>query len=72
MPIVNTTIPITAERCDEMIRMLVSAYPFCRTEALTSTAFQRPVRTLSSEPAPAKSFTPRPTTPTSGLPLWCF
>jgi len=46
MQIVNTTTPITAERCDEMIRMLVSTYPFCRTEVLTSTAFQRPVRTL--------------------------
>ena len=44
--IVNTTVPITSQSCDEMIRGIVSAYPFCRTELLTSTVFQRPVRTL--------------------------
>ena len=46
MPIVNTEIPITAESCDRMIRELAEAYPFCRTEVLISTAFQRPIRTL--------------------------
>ncbi len=46
MPIVNTAVPITADSCDEMIRKIVSTYPFCRTELLTASAFQRPVRTL--------------------------
>ena len=46
MPIVDTTVPITAASCDRMIMELVNTYPFCRTELLTNTAFQRPVRTL--------------------------
>lgn len=46
MPIVNTNIPITSASCDEMIRKIVEAYPFCRTELLTTTVYQRPVRTL--------------------------
>ena len=46
MPIVNTSQPITAASCDQMILDIVKAYPFCRTELLTSTAFQRPIRTL--------------------------
>ena len=46
MPIVNTAEPITSRSCDDMIQRLVEAYPFLRTEQLTSTVFQRPVRTL--------------------------
>lgn len=46
MPIVDTTVPITSASCDRMIQEIVRAYPFCRSELLTSTAFQRPVRTL--------------------------
>lgn len=46
MAIVNTRIPITAASCDRMILALVEQYPFCRTELLTRTVFQRPVRTL--------------------------
>lgn len=46
MAIVNTTVPITASSCDQMILDIVRTYPFCRTEILTRTAFQRPVRTL--------------------------
>lgn len=46
MAIVNTTVPITSASCDRMIMEIVNTYPFCRTELLTSTAFQRPVRTL--------------------------
>ena len=46
MPIVDTSVPITSENCDRMIREIVAAYPFCTTEVLTTTAFQRPVRTL--------------------------
>ncbi|MBR4864078.1 MAG: M14 family metallocarboxypeptidase [Oscillospiraceae bacterium] len=44
--IVKTDRPITAASCDQMIRSLVETYPFCRTELLTTTAFQRPIRTL--------------------------
>lgn len=46
MAIVRTDVPITSESCDRMIMELVQAYPFCRTELLTRTAFDRPVRTL--------------------------
>ena len=46
MPIVDTAVPITAESCNQMIDAIVSAYPFCRSEVLTTTAFQRPIRTL--------------------------
>ena len=46
MAIVNTTVPITSEIADNAILALVSTYPFLRTELLTSTAFQRPVRSL--------------------------
>ena len=46
MAIVNTTIPITSASCEQMIRQIVETYPFCRTELLGSTAFQRPLRTL--------------------------
>ncbi len=46
MAIVNTGIPVTSESCDRMIRELVEAYPFCRTEVIADTAFQRPLRTL--------------------------
>ena len=45
MPIVDTTLPITAANCDRYIQEIAGAYPFCRTELLTTTAFQRPVRT---------------------------
>lgn len=46
MAIVNTTVPITAERCDQMIQEIVRTYPFCRSEVLATTAFQRQIRTL--------------------------
>ncbi|MBQ8797067.1 MAG: M14 family metallocarboxypeptidase [Oscillospiraceae bacterium] len=46
MPIVDTTVPITAASCDRYIQEIVTTYPFCRSELLTTTAFQRPVRTL--------------------------
>ena len=54
MPIVNTTVPITSQSCNEMIIQIVETYPFCRTELLTSTAFQRPVRTLVIGNGPRK------------------
>ena len=54
MAIVDTTVPITSQTCDRMIRQIVSAYPFCRTELLTTTAFGRPVRTLVIGTGPRK------------------
>ena len=54
MPIVNTAVPITVQSCDEMIQKIVETYPFCRTELLTSTAFQRPIRTLVVGNGPRK------------------
>ena len=46
MPIVRTDIPMTAALCGETIDALLAAYPFLRSEVLTTTAFGRPVRTL--------------------------
>ena len=46
MPIVQTDVPVTSESCDRMIQQIVAAYPFCRTEVIGTTAFQRPLRTL--------------------------
>lgn len=46
MAIVNTQVPITSEICDQMILQIVRTYPFCRTEVIGNTAFQRPLRTL--------------------------
>ncbi len=54
MAIVDTTRPITAESCNRMILELVQAYPFCRTEELTTTAYGRPVRTLVLGTGPRK------------------
>lgn len=54
MSIVQTGIPITSGSCDRMIRELISAYPFCRTELLAATAFQRPIRTLVIGTGPRK------------------
>ena len=54
MAIVNTTVPITAESCDRMIQEIVKTYPFCRTEVLSRTAFQRPLRTLVIGTGPRK------------------
>ena len=52
--IVDTTRPITARSCAEMIEKLVKTYPFCRSEELTATAFGRPVRTLVIGNGPRK------------------
>ncbi len=54
MPIVNTSVPITSASCDRMIREMVQTYPFCRSELLASTAFQRPIRTLVIGNGPRK------------------
>ena len=47
MAIVNTQIPITSERTNEMILQLVQAYPELRSEVLTTSAFGRQIRTLT-------------------------
>ena len=54
MAIVNTSVPITSESYDRMIRQLVEKYPFCQTELLGSTAFQRPLRTIIIGTGPRK------------------
>ena len=54
MPIVNTQVPITSASCERMIREIVAAYPFCRTETITSTAFQRPISTIVVGTGPRK------------------
>lgn len=46
MSIVPTDTPMTSALCEESIRSLVQAYPFLRTEVLTTTAFGRPVLAL--------------------------
>ena len=46
MAIVNTQVPVTSQSCDRAILEIVQTYPFCRTEVIATTAFQRPVRTL--------------------------
>ena len=46
MAIVKTDVPMTAALCSETIDALVRAYPFCRSEVLTETAFGHPVKTL--------------------------
>ncbi len=46
MPIVDTNVPVTSQGVDTMIRQLVETYPFLRTELITTTAFQRPIRSL--------------------------
>ena len=45
---------MTAGLCDRTILELVQAYPNCRTELLTDTAFGRPVRTLVIGRGPRK------------------
>ena len=54
MAIVNTTVPITSDSCDRMIQSLVNTYPFCRSQVLIRTAFQRPLRTLVIGTGPRK------------------
>jgi len=51
---VNTSVPITAAGCEEIILEIVRTYPFCRTELLTTTAFGRSVRTLVIGEGPRK------------------
>jgi len=54
MPIVQTDVPMTAQRCIDTILEITRTYPFCRSEALTTTAFGRPIRTLVIGNGPRK------------------
>ena len=54
MAIVNTEIPITSESCDRYIQQITAMYPFCRSELIATTAFQRPIRTLVIGNGPRK------------------
>ena len=54
MAIVMTNVPITSQSNERMIGKIVQTYPFCRTEVLTNTAFQRPVSTLVIGNGPRK------------------
>lgn len=54
MPIVQTDVPMTPQRCIETILQITARYPFCRSELLTETAFGRPIRTLVIGRGPRK------------------
>ncbi len=54
MPIVNTSIPVTSARNEEMILALTRTYPALRSELLGQTAFGRPIRTLVLGNGPRK------------------
>ena len=46
MGIVKTDVPMTAALCSRTIDALAEAYPCCRQEVLTKTAFGRPMKAL--------------------------
>lgn len=54
MPIVPENTPITSVENTRVIRELVQRYPFCRTEVIANTAFQRPITTLVIGTGPRK------------------
>ncbi len=54
MPIVKTDVPMTSLLCDQIIQELTQAYPFLRSELLTTTAYGRPIRTLVIGNGPRK------------------
>ena len=47
MSVVKTDVPMTSRLNDEIIAALVARYPGARSEILTTTAYGRPVRTLT-------------------------
>ena len=47
MAIVNTDVPMTSALCAETIDRIVKQYPFCSARQLTTTAFGRPVWSLT-------------------------
>ncbi len=54
MAIVQTDVPITSQSVTRMIQQLIRTYPFCRSEVLTETVFQRPISTLVVGNGPRK------------------
>ena len=46
MPIVQTDVPITWERCEQMLLQLAERYPFFRTEVIGRTEYGRTLRAL--------------------------
>lgn len=54
MPIVKINVPMTPSLCIETILALTQRYPFLRSEVLTETAYDRPVRTLVIGSGPRK------------------
>lgn len=54
MAIVTTDVPITSASCQQAIESIVRTYPFCRTEILTRSVFQRPVSSLVIGSGPRK------------------
>ena len=54
MPIVRTDVPRTSQLCTDTILAIPAQYPFCRSELLTQTAFNRPIRTLVIGNGPRK------------------
>ena len=54
MTIVPTDIPITSVLNKQIIDQIVATYPFCRTEILSTTVFQRPIPTLVIGSGPRK------------------
>ena len=77
MGIVKTDVPMTAALCSRTIDALAEAYPCCRQEILTKTAFGRPMKALVIGSGEARQLTdrknarPLPTMATSGLPPRC-
>ena len=43
MAIVSTNVPMTSQLCEDVIARLTAAYPFLRSQLLTTTAFGRPI-----------------------------
>ena len=56
MAIVETTLPMTPQRCIDTILKITARYPFCRSELLAETAYGRPIRTLVIGNGPRKVF----------------
>jgi len=52
LAIVKTDVPMTSALLNETVDALLNAYPFFRSEVLTTTAFGRPVRTLVAGEGP--------------------
>lgn len=46
-PVVPTDVPMTSDLCRLCIRGIIGRYPSCRMEALTTTAFGRPIESIT-------------------------